>query len=384
MNYLDMDFVQLVRKKTSEEFEFEVPGKREYYSHPTFVVNSLSEYIKLVTIISKVPIIDDDPLYSQTVIYRGMTKKEYNLQPGLARGDVSTTDVEQEMINDFLTRRPEAFHGLSDFDCMAKMQHYGLPTRLLDFSTNPLVALYFACESNFTSDGRVVCHDTFLENDSSPYIGAVCTAAIRKMFDENYKVEEYVCNEQLTLRQYLTQTYYYGSPLVVRPKYWNERIANQAGVFMLFPNNIVDRYMSILIFEEKLGLEKSIYEFGHGEIDIDAVNLALIKEPLKTYRREKSSLVTDKTFRRLCNAYSKGTGGDESYWERFHHRFKMSDSIKEISKESICKDFCSIIVLAKAKKSILKDLSIIGFGEDFVFPELEYTAKEIKRRYLGN
>ena len=49
------------------------------------------------------------------------------------------------------------------------------------------------------------------------------------MFDENYKVEEYVCNEQLTLRQYLTQTYYYGSPLVVRPKYWNERIANQAG-----------------------------------------------------------------------------------------------------------------------------------------------------------
>ena len=77
MNYPDMDFVQLVRKKTSEEFEFEVPRKREYYSHPTFVVNSLSEYIKLVTIISKVPIIDDDPLYHfMTNIENALKKRE--------------------------------------------------------------------------------------------------------------------------------------------------------------------------------------------------------------------------------------------------------------------------------------------------------------------
>ncbi|MBL9160623.1 MAG: FRG domain-containing protein [Verrucomicrobiales bacterium] len=43
----------------------------------------------------------------------------------------------------------------NDFECLALAQHYGLPTRLLDFSSNILVALYFACESDFDSDGCI-------------------------------------------------------------------------------------------------------------------------------------------------------------------------------------------------------------------------------------
>jgi FRG domain len=46
----------------------------------------------------------------------------------------------------------------NDFECLAYAQHYGLATRLLDWTTNPLVALFFAVETAGDADGAVYCH----------------------------------------------------------------------------------------------------------------------------------------------------------------------------------------------------------------------------------
>ena len=59
---------------------------------------------------------------------------------------------------------------LSDFELLAKLQHHGAATRLIDCSRNMLVSLWFACSSELKKDGLLFgVHSDFLgggENES--------------------------------------------------------------------------------------------------------------------------------------------------------------------------------------------------------------------------
>ena len=85
------------------------------------------------------------------VWYRGQARSNWRLEPSLARK--GGLDIERELLDEFrrdaipLLRRVELDGGPpSDWDWMFLMQHYRVPTRLMDWTESPLVGLFFALD----------------------------------------------------------------------------------------------------------------------------------------------------------------------------------------------------------------------------------------------
>lgn len=104
-------------------------------------------------------------------LYRGHCDKSYELLPGVFRKTVEDKSTERPVENSkYLSWSSEkgllqtfiqeasAYLNLHPDDMLhwaEYAQHYGVPTRFLDWSSNPLVALYFACRDKTRSDGTV-------------------------------------------------------------------------------------------------------------------------------------------------------------------------------------------------------------------------------------
>ena len=102
-------------------------------------INSISEFIE--------KIVQRDKEAGTQTFYRGHANKDWSLLPSIFR---TPNGVEKEhlLFRDMVAHEPQSFSECkSALDYLVQMQHYGLPTRLLDMTMNPLVALYFACQS---------------------------------------------------------------------------------------------------------------------------------------------------------------------------------------------------------------------------------------------
>jgi len=93
-------------------------------------------------------------------VFRGHSDIEYKLVSSVGRGSHTSRSREKYEQSLFEIFQREA-HGFlatlpaSDWEWLSLAQHHGPPTRLLDWTHNPLAALYFAVEANPELDGQV-------------------------------------------------------------------------------------------------------------------------------------------------------------------------------------------------------------------------------------
>lgn len=218
---------------------------------PTHRVDSVGTFIEHVLGLSK---------GRKESFFRGHSKRsKYLLEPSLFRkdeaGNFTHLTSEHLMHRELLVSNSGDFGGdVYTLDRLVRAQHYSLPTRLLDITSNPLIGLYFACVSNHQEDGEVIVFS--MEPDRIKYFDsdtASCLANLARLSQadkdeieyKNAEIERF--NEQPAVKRLLhfikeEKPFFEGrikpadlqSVICVKGKHTNNRISFQSGAFLLF------------------------------------------------------------------------------------------------------------------------------------------------------
>jgi type I restriction enzyme M protein len=173
------------------------------------------------------------------VVFRGISNIQYQLIPSIGRiSNFISNDFTKEERQIFIKFKKRAipllnFTPQDDWDWLALAQHHGLPTRLLDWTRNPLVATFFAVDGDSDTDA------------------AVYALKIRSAIDTVHNPDPF----------FVRQFHKYS------PRYITSRIGAQSGMFTIHPEPQTpltgDKVDKIIISKTlRKDMKRILYRYG--------------------------------------------------------------------------------------------------------------------------
>lgn len=290
------------------------------------------EITSVSSFIDEVNKIKDD-LYgsNEELFFRGQKTDFWDVIPSIFRGNFLS--VEHTLMQFPLLKAPYEFISINnDFEIMTKYQHYGMCTRLLDLTTNPLVAIYFACEE----------------------YGDVC-----------YKEIE---NEEDTKIQEANGVIFFNKKYSVSTNEINIKVISSLSQIDLSNDNTLESILRKLTERQAISkeLEERWKSKEHYEEFINIIQNNYIVIP--PYNNERLS--------RQCGMFLLAGC----------FNFVYTESISESSIEKGYKDLRDefdrkfFYISGEKKKEILEELDTYNINEATLFPELEHQLSYIKNK----
>lgn len=442
MNKIYVDKVYYSEKENIDSDEY------DRISYTIREIQSVSDYLRAVeSILSNYYICGDfspikrfenlfslreDKLKSimlEGVFFRGQSEEFEFIIPSIFR-DIKHIENEHELIKEAKISYPLEIQKIKNqSDKLALMQHYGLPTRILDITANALVALYFAVSENEDKDGVVYLfnkkrkkEEEILTSKSIPVI--IKTVLTNLTYKEKLLLDltfRKIKNKEILLSSFRKVNYrilpiiekiydaikmdigfiptnikisdFYGLNFVT-PLEVDERIIRQNAMFMIFGlDGIYNSHKEGLkqlkldseLIEKREILEnyyeEKMKEEGYG-IEIYNLTEEIKKLELKLWKKNKEKVLKNEINEQVFDVML--VYAPEYFLPKKEKEWAFYDKSNEDDKtRKQTHDGKAIILLkSKYKDRIKNELELIGITRKSIYPDMQNKLQYIKEKYL--